>query len=54
MAIKDKILSYSIASLLDNLNVQNKKCFTIEEAYALQSNSLKDNVKRMLSNQQDF
>jgi len=50
MAIKDKILSYPVAFLLDNLNGQNKKCFTIEEAYLLLSNSAKDNVKRMLCN----
>jgi len=50
MAIKDKILSHSVAFLLDKLNGQNKKCFTIEEAYLLLSNSAKDNVKRMLCN----
>jgi predicted transcriptional regulator of viral defense system len=50
MAIKDKILSYSVASLLDKLNAQNKKCFTIEEAYALLSEAENTNVKRMLSN----
>jgi predicted transcriptional regulator of viral defense system len=50
MAIKDKILSYPVALLLDNLNGQNKKCFSIEEAYALLADSAKDNVKRMLSN----
>ena len=48
MAIKDKILSYPMAFLLDNLNGLNKKCFTIEEAYLLLSNTAKDNVKRML------
>ncbi|GAP72661.1 hypothetical protein SAMD00024442_4_5 [Candidatus Symbiothrix dinenymphae] len=50
MAIKDKILSYPAALLLDKMNEQNKKCFTIDEAYLLLSNSAKDNVKRMLSN----
>jgi predicted transcriptional regulator of viral defense system len=50
MAIKDKILSYPVALLLDKINEQNKKCFTIDEAYLLLSNSAKDNVKRMLSN----
>ena len=50
MAIKDKILSYSVASLLDKLNEQNQKCFTIDEAYNLLSNSSKDAVKRMLGN----
>jgi predicted transcriptional regulator of viral defense system len=50
MAIKDKILSYPAAFLLDNLNSQNKKCFTIEDAYSLLSNTAKVNVKRMLCN----
>ena len=50
MAIKDKILSPPIAFFLDILNRHNKKCFTIEEAYLLISNSAKDNVKRMLCN----
>jgi len=50
MAIKDKILSYPVAFLLDKINEQNKKCFTIDEAYLLLSDSAKDNVKRMLSN----
>ena len=50
MAIKDKILSYPVAFLLDKINGQNKKCFTIDEAYLLLSDSAKDNVKRMLSN----
>jgi predicted transcriptional regulator of viral defense system len=50
MAIKDKILSYPVAFLLDKLNGQNQKCFTIDEAYSLLSNSSKDAVKRMLGN----
>ena len=50
MAIKDKILSHSVAFFLDKINGQNKKCFTIDEAYSLFSDSAKDNVKRMLSN----
>ena len=50
MAIKDKIMSYSVAFLLDKINGQNKKCFTIDEAYSLLSHSAKDNVKRMLCN----
>jgi predicted transcriptional regulator of viral defense system len=50
MAIKDKILSYPVALLLDKINGQNKKCFSIEEAYLLLSDFAKDNVKRMLSN----
>jgi len=50
MAIKDKILSYPVAFFLDKINEQNKKCFTIDEAYLLLSDSAKDNVKRMLSN----
>lgn len=50
MAIKDKILSYPIAFLLDKLNRQNQKCFTIDEAYGLLPDSSKDSVKRMLSN----
>ena len=50
MAIKDKILSYSIAFLLEKIIEQNKKCFTIGEAYSLLPNSAKDNVKRMLCN----
>lgn len=50
MAIKDKILSYPIAFLLDKLNGQNQKCFTIDEAYGLLPDSSKDSVKRMLSN----
>lgn len=50
MAIKDKILSYSIAFLLDRLNRENQKCFTIDEAYSLLSDSSKDSVKRMLGN----
>ena len=49
MAIKDKILSYPVAFLLDKLNRQDKKCFSIDEAYLLLPNSAKDNVKRMLS-----
>jgi hypothetical protein len=47
MAIKDKILSYSIAFLLDKINGQNKKCFTIDEAYFLFSNSAKDNAQHL-------
>lgn len=50
MAIKDKILSYPVAFLLDKLNGQNQKCFTIDEAYYLLTESSKDSVKRMLSN----
>ncbi len=50
MAIKDKILSYAVAFLLDKLNGQNKKCFAIDEAYSLLSDSSKDSVKRMLGN----
>ena len=50
MAIKDKILSYPVACFWDKINEQNKKCFTIDEAYSLLSDSAKDNVKRMLSN----
>ncbi|MDR2584727.1 MAG: hypothetical protein LBC84_00670 [Prevotellaceae bacterium] len=50
MAIKDKILSSPVALLLEKVNGQNKKCFSIEEAYSLLSNSSKENVKRMLSN----
>jgi predicted transcriptional regulator of viral defense system len=50
MAIKDKILSHSVAFLLDKLNEQGKKCFTIEEAYRLLHDSPKDSVKRMLGN----
>ena len=50
MAIKDKIFSYSIASLLDKVNEQNKKCFSIDEAYSLLPHSTKNNIKRMLSN----
>ncbi|QQS29824.1 MAG: transcriptional regulator [Sphingobacteriales bacterium] len=50
MAIKDKILSYPAASLLDKLNGQNQKCFTIDEAYGLCAGSSKDSVKRMLGN----
>ncbi len=50
MTIKDKILSHSVAFLLDKLNGQNQKCFTIDEAYGLLSDSSKDSVKRMLSN----
>ncbi len=50
MAIKDKILSYPIAFLLDKLNGQNQKCFIIDEAYGLLPDSSKDSVKRMLSN----
>ncbi|MDY0081953.1 MAG: hypothetical protein RBR74_02105 [Ignavibacteriaceae bacterium] len=50
MAIKDKILSYPIALLLDKLNGRNKKCFSIDEAYKLLSDSSKDSVKRILSN----
>lgn len=50
MAIKDKILSYPVAFLLDKLNGQNQKCFTIDEAYGLLPDSSKDSVKRMLSN----
>jgi len=50
MAIKDKILSYSAAALLDKLNAQNQKCFTIGEAYTLLPQSSNDSVKRMLAN----
>jgi predicted transcriptional regulator of viral defense system len=50
MAIKDKIFSYPVALLLDKLNEQNKKCFSIGEAYLLLSDTAKANVKRMLSN----
>ncbi|MCO5240999.1 MAG: hypothetical protein M9904_13195 [Chitinophagaceae bacterium] len=50
MAIKDKILSYSVAFLLDKLNGQNQKCFSIDEAYNLLTESSKDSVKRMLGN----
>ena len=50
MAIKDKILSYSVASFLDKVNGQNIKCFSIDEAYSFLSNSAKENVKRMMSN----
>jgi predicted transcriptional regulator of viral defense system len=50
MAIKDKIMSYPVAFLLDKINEQNKKCFTIDEAYSLLSHSAKDNVKRILCN----
>ena len=50
MSIKDKILSYPIALLLDKLNRQNSKCFSIDEAYRLLSSSSKDSVKRMLGN----
>jgi predicted transcriptional regulator of viral defense system len=50
MAIKDKIFSYSVAFLLDKVTEQNKKCFSINEAYSLFPNSAKDNVRRMLSN----
>ena len=49
MAIKDKILSHSVASFLDILNGQSKKCFSIDEAYLALPNSAKINVKRMLS-----
>lgn len=50
MAIKDKILSHTIAILLDKLNRQSIKCFTTDEAYGMFSGSPKDSVKRMLSN----
>ncbi|MBS1775063.1 MAG: transcriptional regulator [Bacteroidetes bacterium] len=50
MAIKDKVLSYSIAFLLDKLNEQGKKCFTIDEIYRMLHDSSKDSVKRMLGN----
>lgn len=50
MAIKDKILSSSAATLLDKLNGYKQKCFTIDEAYTMLSDSSKDAVKRMLSN----
>lgn len=50
MAIKNKILSHSTASLLDKLDKQSMKCFTVDEAYRLLSGSLKDSVKRMLGN----
>ncbi|MBS1775320.1 MAG: transcriptional regulator [Bacteroidetes bacterium] len=50
MTIKDKILSYSVAFLLDKLSRENQKCFTIDEAYKLLSDSSKDSVKRMLGN----
>jgi len=50
MDIKDKIFSYTTAFLLDKVNGQNKKCFSIDEAYSLLANSAKDNVRRMLSN----
>jgi len=50
MAIKDKIMSHSVAYLLEKINGQNKKCFTIDEAYLLLSHSPKDNVKRILCN----
>ena len=45
-----EILSYPVANLLDIVNGQNKKCFSIDEAYALLPTSAKENVKRMLSN----
>lgn len=50
MAIKDKILSSSSAFLLDKLNGYEQRCFTIDEAYTMLSDSSKDAVKRMLSN----
>lgn len=50
MAIKDKILSHTVAFLLDKLNGQSIKCFTTDEAYRLLSDSPKDSVKRMLGN----
>ncbi|GHT67769.1 hypothetical protein FACS189452_06130 [Bacteroidia bacterium] len=50
MAIKDKIFSYPVALLLDKLNEQNKKCFTIDEAYLLLPDVANANIKRMLSN----
>lgn len=50
MSIKDKILSHAVALLLDKLNGKGIKCFTIEEAYRLLSDSPKDSVKRMLGN----
>lgn len=50
MTIKDKILSHAVAILLDKLNEQNVKCFTINEAYQQLSDSPKDSVKRMLGN----
>ena len=50
MAIKDKILSHTVAFLLDKLNGKGIKCFTIDEAYRLLSDSPKDSVKRTLGN----
>ncbi|MDR3366325.1 MAG: hypothetical protein LBO71_05105 [Prevotellaceae bacterium] len=50
MAIRDKIFSHSIALLLDKLNEANKKCFGIEDAYALLSDYSQSNIKRMLIN----
>ena len=47
--MKDKILSRTTAFLLDKLNEKGIKCFTIDDAYRLLSDSLKDSVKRMLS-----
>lgn len=50
MSIKDKLLSRPVAILLDKLNSEGKKCFTVEDAYSLLHNSPKDSVKRMLGN----
>lgn len=50
MTIKDKILSHTVAFLLDKLNGKGIKCFTTDEAYRLLSDSPKDSVKRMLGN----
>lgn len=50
MAIKNKTLSYKAAFLLDKLEGQSKKCFTIDEAYRLLSDSPKDSIKRLLGN----
>ncbi|HLT32472.1 MAG TPA: type IV toxin-antitoxin system AbiEi family antitoxin [Aquaticitalea sp.] len=50
MTIKDKTLSRTVAFLLDKLNGQSIKCFTIEEAYRLLSGSPKDSIKRILGN----
>jgi predicted transcriptional regulator of viral defense system len=50
MAIRDKIFSHSVALLLDKLNGANKKCFGIDDAYALLSDYSQSNIKRMLIN----
>jgi predicted transcriptional regulator of viral defense system len=50
MDIKNKIFSSSVALLFDKLNEQDKKCFTINEAYSLLPDANKVNIKRMLSN----